>query len=121
MNSPQQDASRLRSPAWVALPDDDDDEAVQVGREASSISSTVWWLGTTALMPVVLSMIISYDLTYGSLAGVMLALIFFYIIGLGVVFGAQLNAALAEVPETEIKKEAGDPEDAGEATQIEEP
>ena len=50
MNSPQQDASRLRSPAWVALPDDDDDEAVQVGREASSISSTVWWLGTTMVM-----------------------------------------------------------------------
>lgn len=64
---------------------------------------TVWWLGTTALMPIVLSMLLSYDLTYGSLAGVMLALIFFYIIGFGVVFGAQLNAALAEVPEIEIE------------------
>lgn len=82
---------------------------------------TVWWLGTTALMPVVLSMLVSYDLTYGSLAGVMLALIFFYIIGLGVVFGAQLNAALAEVPETEIKEEAAGADNAAGEEQIEEP
>ena len=40
----------MRSPAWVALPDEDDDEAAQVGREASSITSTVWWLGTTMVM-----------------------------------------------------------------------
>lgn len=67
---------------------------------------TVWWLGTTALMPVVLANLISYDLTYGSLAGVMLALIFFYIIGYGVVVGAHLNAALAEPPETELREAA---------------
>ncbi len=57
-----------------------------------------WWLGTTALLPWVLSSLGGYDLTYGSLAGVMIALIFFFIIGLGVVIGAELNAALAEVP-----------------------
>jgi len=56
------------------------------------------WIGTTMLLPVVLGMFGSYDLTYGSLAGVIVALLFFYIIGLGVVFGAQLNAALAIVP-----------------------
>ena len=60
---------------------------------------TVWWLATTALLPVVLSSLGGYDLTYGGLAGVMIALIFFFVIGLGVVFGAELNAALAEVPE----------------------
>ena len=37
-----------------------------------------------------------YSLTYGSLAGVMVALIFFFVVGLGVVIGAELNAALAE-------------------------
>lgn len=58
----------------------------------------IWWTGTTALLPVVLSSLGGYDLTYGSLAGVMIALIFFFIIGLGVVIGAELNAALAEVP-----------------------
>jgi membrane protein len=59
----------------------------------------LWWLATTALLPVVLSHLGSYDLTYGSLAGVIIALIFFFVIGLGVVIGAQLNAALAETPE----------------------
>ena len=58
----------------------------------------IWWTGTTALLPVVLSSLGGYDLTYGSLAGVMIALIFFFIIGFGVVVGAELNAALAEVP-----------------------
>jgi membrane protein len=58
-----------------------------------------WWVLTTALLPVALSRLGSYDLTYGSLAGVMIALIFFFIIGLGLVIGAELNAALAETPE----------------------
>src|SRR5206468_2014051 len=53
----------------------------------------LWWLATTALLPVVLSNLGGYDLTYGSLAGVIIALIFFFVIGLGVVIGAQLNAA----------------------------
>lgn len=59
----------------------------------------IWWVATTALLPVVLSSLGGYDLTYGSLAGVMIALIFFFIIGLGLVIGAELNAALAEPPE----------------------
>ena len=37
-----------------------------------------------------------YEMTYGSLAGVMVALLFFFVIGLGVVAGAELNAALVE-------------------------
>ena len=64
----------------------------------------MWWLATTALLPVVLRNLGSYDLTYGSLAGVMIALIFFFIIGLGVVIGAELNAALAETPEEGLKE-----------------
>jgi membrane protein len=59
---------------------------------------TVWWVSTTALLPVVLANLSSYDLTYGSLAGVIIALFFFFIIGLGLVIGAELNAALAETP-----------------------
>ena len=65
---------------------------------------TIWWLSTTALLPRLLSTLGSYDLTYGSLAGVMIALIFFFIIGLGVVIGAELNAALAEVPGERLKE-----------------
>ncbi|TGX55235.1 YihY/virulence factor BrkB family protein [Sphingomonas gei] len=60
--------------------------------------TTAWWLFVTAMLPLVLSTLGSYDLTYGSLAGVMIALIFFYLIGLGMVAGAELNAALAETP-----------------------
>ena len=41
----------------------------------------------------------SYDLTYGSLAGVMISLFFFWLVGFGMVVGAELNAALAESPE----------------------
>lgn len=68
---------------------------------------TLWWLATTALLPIVLGLLGSYDLTYGGLAGVMIALMFFFVIGLGVVLGAELNAALAEGPETALN----DPEE----------
>ena len=57
---------------------------------------TVWWLATVALLPARIGLFGGYDLTYGSLAGVMIALMFFFVIGLGVVIGAELNAALAE-------------------------
>ncbi len=59
---------------------------------------TVVWMGTTMLLPQILGLFGGYNLTYGSLAGVIVALLFFYIIGLGLVMGAQLNAALAIVP-----------------------
>ena len=61
--------------------------------------TTLWWIGLTALLPIVLGQLGGYDLTYGSLAGVVVMLLFFYMIGLGLVFGAHLNAALAEPPE----------------------
>ena len=57
-----------------------------------------WWVLTTALLPVALSSVGGYDLTYGSLAGIIIALFFFFVIGLGLVIGAELNAALAETP-----------------------
>lgn len=68
-----------------------------------ALLTTLWWLGVTALMPLALSHLGSYDLTYGSLAGVMIALIFFFFVGLGVVIGAELNAALAEIPTVGLK------------------
>ncbi|WP_299324585.1 YihY/virulence factor BrkB family protein [Parasphingopyxis sp.] len=79
---------------------------------------TVWWLGTTALMPIVLSNLISYDLTYGSLAGFMLSMMFFFVIGYGVVVGAHFNAALAEVPESELRERL---DETASEIQIEEP
>jgi len=66
---------------------------------------TGWWLGTVQLLPATIAMVGGYDLTYGSLAGVMIALLFFFVIGLGVVMGAELNAALAEGGATALKGE----------------
>ena len=60
---------------------------------------TVWWVGVTIALPPLLRSVFSYDLTYGSLAGFMIALFFFWLVGLGMVMGAELNAALAETPE----------------------
>jgi membrane protein len=66
---------------------------------------TVWWLGTVELIAPVLSLFGGYTRTYGSLAGVMIALIFFFVVGLGVVIGAELNAALAESGAAALKGE----------------
>jgi membrane protein len=60
---------------------------------------TLWWIATTVLLPDVLRVFFTYDLTYGSLAGVMIALFFFWLVGLGIVVGAELNAALTVTPE----------------------
>jgi len=78
----------------------------------------VWWVSTTALLPAILSGLGGYGATYGSLAGVMIALIFFFIIGLGLVIGAELNAALAETPRpTREDVEAAVQEEAAEAAE----
>ncbi|MDH7972800.1 YihY/virulence factor BrkB family protein [Sphingomonas sp. AR_OL41] len=61
-----------------------------------ALFTTLWWVAATALLPMILAHVGRYDLTYGSLAGVIVALLYFYIIGLGLTIGAELNAALAE-------------------------
>ncbi len=66
---------------------------------------TVWWMGSAELLPAALQMVGGYEITYGSLAGVMIALIFFFLVGLGVVMGAELNAALAEYGGKALKGE----------------
>lgn len=60
---------------------------------------TGWWIMVTIILPPLLRSVFSYNLTYGSLAGMMIALFFFWLVGLGMVMGAELNAALAESPE----------------------
>jgi membrane protein len=70
-----------------------------------ALLTTVWWLGTVEILPSALGMFGGYSRTYGSLAGVMIALIFFFVVGLGVVIGAELNAALAESGATALKGE----------------
>ena len=66
---------------------------------------TLWWLLTVELLPDAIGLFGGYALTYGSLAGVMVALLFFFVIGLGVVVGAELNAALADAGDTALEGE----------------
>ena len=68
-----------------------------------ALFTAVWWMAVTMLLPIVVAAFGGYGRTYGSLAGVIVALIFFWLVGLGLVFGAHLNAALAETPETSVK------------------
>lgn len=68
-----------------------------------ALFTAAWWVTATAVLPIILSSLGGYDLTYGSLAGVVVMLLFFYLIGLGLVFGAHLNAALAEPPEAALE------------------
>ena len=63
-------------------------------------------------MPIILTHLGGYDLTYGGLAGVIVTLLFFFIIGLGITFAAHLNAALAETPAPDVE----DPAKAAAAT-----
>jgi membrane protein len=66
---------------------------------------TLWWLAVVEILPRTLGLLGGYSLTYGSLAGVMIVLLFFFAVGLGVVIGAELNAALAEGGATALKGE----------------
>lgn len=75
-----------------------------------ALATTAWWVGVTMALPPILRNFFTYDLTYGALSGIMIALFFFYLVGLGVVIGAELNAALAITPEEEAA-EAGDAEE----------
>jgi len=70
-----------------------------------ALLTALWWYGTSLLLPIFLTNLSDYNLTYGGLAGAMIALIFFFIIGLGVVIGAELNAALADFPEEDAADE----------------
>ncbi|MFN4113435.1 MAG: YihY/virulence factor BrkB family protein [Sphingomonadaceae bacterium] len=71
-----------------------------------------WWVIVTLALPPVMRTFFSYDLTYGALSGVMIALFFFWLVGLGMVVGAELNAALAVTPEEEAAQAREAKEDA---------
>jgi membrane protein len=64
----------------------------------------LWWYGALALLPVAIAWFGGYALTYGGLAGVIIALLFFWFIGFGIVIGAHLNAALAEPTAKRLKE-----------------
>jgi membrane protein len=77
-----------------------------------ALFTAVWWLAVTIAMPPVLQSFFAYDLVYGSLAGIMIALLFFWLVGLGLVIGAELNAALAEPEGSDPVEDEDTKEDA---------
>ena len=68
-----------------------------------ALFNTIWWYVALTLLPRALGWFGGYALTYGGLAGVIVALLFFWLIGFGIVLGAQLNAALANPPQPRLK------------------
>lgn len=64
---------------------------------------TAWWYLALTLLPKVLALFGGYTLTYGGLAGVMVALLFFWLVGYGFVIAAHVNAALANPDKDRLK------------------
>lgn len=69
-----------------------------------ALLTALWWVVTLWALPLALAYMFRYDLTYGSLAGVMVTLLFFYVVGLGLVMGAEVNAAIAEQVDAQGEK-----------------
>lgn len=68
-----------------------------------AVMTASWWALSLLALPTMLALLGGYDLTYGSLAGVIVALFFFWLVGFGFVVGAHLNAALAEPHDMTLK------------------
>lgn len=68
---------------------------IRAQRWPGALFTALWWIVVATALPVVLRGFFTYDLTYGGLAGAMVTLLFFWLVGLGLVIGAELNAALA--------------------------
>ncbi len=68
-----------------------------------ALFTTSWWSLWLWLLPKALSQFGGYTLTYGGLAGVMVALLFFWLVGYGLVIGVNINAALANPERTRLK------------------
>jgi membrane protein len=61
------------------------------------IVTTVLWLAFASAFSLYLSYTPTYTVTYGTLAGVIITLMFFYLTGATIIFGAEVNAALNQL------------------------
>lgn len=62
------------------------------------IASVLIWSMAATGMSVYLAFTPSYTVTYGTLAGVIVTLLFFYLTGLALIFGAEVNGAINARP-----------------------
>ena len=58
------------------------------------VASVLIWGAAATLLSVYLAFAPSYAVTYGTLAGVIVTLLFFYLTGLALIFGAEVNATI---------------------------
>ncbi len=58
------------------------------------VASVLIWGAAATLLSVYLAYAPSYTVTYGTLAGVIVTLLFFYLTGLALIFGAEVNATI---------------------------
>lgn len=61
-----------------------------------AVIATIGWLGMTFLFGQYVANFGSYNATYGTLGGVVIALVWFYLSGFVVLLGAEINAVLVE-------------------------
>jgi membrane protein len=61
------------------------------------IVTTVLWVAFASAFSIYLSYTPTYTVTYGTLAGVIITLMFFYLTGATIIFGAEVNAALNQL------------------------
>ena len=59
-----------------------------------ALVAIILWMAVANGFSIYLKYFGNYDVTYGSLAGAMIALMFFYFISIGFILGAEVNAAL---------------------------
>ncbi len=72
------------------------------------LTSVVLWIAIATGLSTYLAYAPSYSLTYGTLAGVILTLLFFYLTGVALVLGAQVNAVVnaARLGDATLKTDA---------------
>jgi membrane protein len=63
--------------------------------------TTLLWVAFASGFSLYLSYSPNYTVTYGTLAGVIITLMFFYLTGATIIFGAEFNAALHQVGRAE--------------------
>lgn len=65
-----------------------------------AVLALILWLMTASGLSLYLEYFGRYDIIYGSLGGVMIVLIFLYLIGIAFILGAEMNAALTRLART---------------------
>ncbi len=69
---------------------------------SGSVLAASLWLALSGLFTAYVRVFASYDATYGAFAGVVVLLMWFYLLSLVVLLGAELNAAIQHVDQNEV-------------------